>query len=185
MLGDSRHEPPCSWPAAKRVEPGPAPKSKQTRSMCLPWQDNGLRCRRCRWVKVTSAGALGYLCQKCLYGQATRARICCSFEREHGADDDLGPARGMVWAGSDAAAGADGSTAARGVKVRAPRSGFSTTTRHDWRVKALCHLRRAIESNPVPVETVDKRRQRHTCLRGASPDVRIDRDPVRVVEGAA
>ena len=69
--------------------------------------------------------------------------------------------------------------------ARVPRSGFVTAARHGWRVKALRYLRRTIERDPAPVETVDERRQRHPGLRGASPDVRVDRDPVRVVESAA
>lgn len=59
-------------------------------SMYRPWQDNGARCVYCRWVDVIPTGGLGCLCPQCLYGQASRDRSCCSFEREPGSDDELG-----------------------------------------------------------------------------------------------
>ena len=58
-------------------------------SMYLPWQGDGRRCTHCRWVEMTPTGGMGCLCPKCLYGQASAERTCCSFEREPGADDEL------------------------------------------------------------------------------------------------
>jgi hypothetical protein len=57
--------------------------------MYRPWHDGGTRCVHCRWVDVTPTGGMGCLCPKCLYGQASPERTCCSYEREPGADDEL------------------------------------------------------------------------------------------------
>jgi len=53
------------------------------------WHDGGARCVHCRWVDVTPAGGMGCLCPKCIYGQASPERTCCSYEREPVADDAL------------------------------------------------------------------------------------------------
>jgi hypothetical protein len=51
-------------------------------------------CITCRWVEVKLCrnGALGLGCTHPMacYGQAGRGKNCCSWEREPGADDQLG-----------------------------------------------------------------------------------------------
>lgn len=58
-------------------------------TMYRPWHGAGRRCIHCRWVEISPARGMGCLCPKCLYGQASTERTCCSYEREPGADDDL------------------------------------------------------------------------------------------------
>jgi hypothetical protein len=64
----------------------PAPSAP---TMYLPWHDGGRRCIHCRWVEISPIRGMGCLCPKCLYGQASTERTCCSYEREPGADDEL------------------------------------------------------------------------------------------------
>ena len=53
------------------------------------------RCEFCRWVDVHPLPkrplviALGCLQPMTHYGQAARGGLCCSFEREPGADDEM------------------------------------------------------------------------------------------------
>ena len=67
----------------------PSTASMPDLNMYPRWHDGGRRCKHCRWVDVTPTGGMGCLCPKCLYGQASPERTCCSYEREPGADDEL------------------------------------------------------------------------------------------------
>ena len=57
--------------------------------MYRPGYDDGRRCKHCRWVEVRHTDGMGSLNPKCLYGQASELRTCCSYEREPGSDDEL------------------------------------------------------------------------------------------------
>jgi hypothetical protein len=74
---------PMSTAQNSNAAPSPAP------TMYLPWHDDGRRCVHCRWVEVLPTRGMGCLCPKCLNGQASPERTCCSYEREPGSDDDL------------------------------------------------------------------------------------------------
>ena len=58
-------------------------------TMYQPWSDAGGRCIHCRWVEFSPTRGMGCMCPKCLYGQASHERTCCSYEREPGADDEV------------------------------------------------------------------------------------------------
>ena len=73
----------------------PAPS---TPTMYAPYvRDPMQRCEFCRWVEARPLSkrplviALGCLQPKTHYGQASRGGLCCSFEREPGADDEVLP----------------------------------------------------------------------------------------------
>jgi hypothetical protein len=56
--------------------------------MYRPAEIDSRRCLHYRWVEITPRG-VGCICPKCLYGQASELRTCCSYEREPGSDDEL------------------------------------------------------------------------------------------------
>lgn len=57
--------------------------------MHRPFENDGRRCRHCRWVDIRPRGGMGCNCPQCLYGQASESRVCCSYEREPGSDDEV------------------------------------------------------------------------------------------------
>lgn len=58
-------------------------------------RDPARRCECCRWVDMypsrRTPGTYGIACAcpQCLPGQGGAGKVCCSFEREPGSDDDL------------------------------------------------------------------------------------------------
>lgn len=58
-------------------------------------RDPARRCECCHWAdmhphpRAEHGYSLGCLNPKCLLGQAGVGKVCCMFEREPGADDDL------------------------------------------------------------------------------------------------
>src|SRR5689334_5723473 len=58
------------------------------------WVDDGRRCVHCRWVEIKMRGdgqlSIGCTDPRCCYGQAKWDGSCCGWEREPGADDEMG-----------------------------------------------------------------------------------------------